>query len=97
MIDLAVGNFLTLITEFIAIRGLVSFGVPPWMAVLIALVILYAALVSHRYWTWERITLAAAVFNLVFIPVALMTHPRQRWAMHSLPGNRFLASTRTCC
>jgi Mn2+/Fe2+ NRAMP family transporter len=76
MIDLAVGNFLTLITEFIAIRaGLGFFGVPPWAAVLVALVVLYAALMSHRYWTWERITLAAAVFNMVFIPVALMTHP----------------------
>jgi Mn2+/Fe2+ NRAMP family transporter len=85
MIDLAIGNFLTLITEFIAIRaGLGFFGVPPWLAVLIALVILYAALMSHRYWTWERITLAAAAFNLVFIPVALMTHPNWRGVGHSL-------------
>src|ERR1700684_1141069 len=93
MIDLGIGNFLTLITEFIAIRaGLGFFGVPPWMAVLIALVILYAALMSHRYWTWERITLAAAIFNLVFIPVALMTHPSWHSVGHSfitwqpLPG-----------
>lgn len=85
MIDLAIGNFLTLITEFIAIRaGLGFFGVPPWLAVLIALVILYAALMSHRYWTWERITLAAAAFNLVFIPVALMTRPNWRGVGHSL-------------
>jgi Mn2+/Fe2+ NRAMP family transporter len=76
MMDLAIGNFLTLITEFIAIRaGMSFFGVRPWVAILIALIILYAALMSHRYWTWERITLAAAAFNLVFIPVALMTHP----------------------
>src|SRR5579864_4800071 len=76
MIDLGIGNFLTLITEFIAIRaGLGFFGVPPSAAVSIALVILYAALMSHRYWTWERITLAAAAINLVFIPVALLTHP----------------------
>jgi Mn2+/Fe2+ NRAMP family transporter len=76
MIDLGIGNFLTLITEFIAIRaGLGFFGIPPWAAVLLALVVLYAALMSHRYWTWERLTLAAAAFNLVFIPVALMTHP----------------------
>jgi Mn2+/Fe2+ NRAMP family transporter len=60
------------------------FGVPPWLAVLIALVILYAALMSHRYWTWERITLAAAAFNLVFIPVALMTHPSWHAVGHSL-------------
>jgi Mn2+/Fe2+ NRAMP family transporter len=85
MIDLAIGNFLTLITEFIAIRaGLGFFGVPPWIAVLSALVILYAALMSHRYWTWERITLAAAVFNLVFIPVAVMTHPSWHAVGHSL-------------
>jgi Mn2+/Fe2+ NRAMP family transporter len=76
MLDLGIGNFLTLITEFIAIRaGLGFFGVPPWIAILIALMVLYGALVSHRYWTWERITLAAAIFNLIFIPVALMTHP----------------------
>ncbi len=86
MIDLGIGNFLTLITEFIAIRaGLGFFGVPPWAAVLFALIILYAALMSHRYWTWERITLAAAAFNLVFIPVALMTHP----SWHSV-GHAFL-------
>src|ERR1700726_1096981 len=86
MIDLGIGNFLTLITEFIAIRaGLGFFGVPPWLAILIALVILYAALMSHRYWTWERITLAAALFNLIFIPVALMTHP----SWHSV-GHAFI-------
>jgi Mn2+/Fe2+ NRAMP family transporter len=85
MIDLGVGNFLTLITEFIAIRaGLGFFGVPPWLAVLTTLVILYAALMSHRYWTWERITLAAAIFNLIFVPVALMTHPSWHSVSHAL-------------
>jgi Mn2+/Fe2+ NRAMP family transporter len=93
MIDLSIGNFLTLITEFIAVRaGLGFFGVPPWLAILIALFILYAALMSHRYWTWERITLAAAIFNLIFIPVALMTHPNWHAVSHAflawqpLPG-----------
>jgi Mn2+/Fe2+ NRAMP family transporter len=76
MIDLGLGNFLTLITEFIAIRaGLGFFGVPPWAAVLAALVFLYTALLTHRYWTWERITLAIAAFNLVFVPVALLSQP----------------------
>lgn len=76
MIDLGIGSFLTLITEFIAIRaGLGFFGVPPWIAVLSALAVLYLALVTHRYWTWERITLAAAVFNLIFVPVALLARP----------------------
>src|SRR6202044_2092463 len=85
MVDLGIGNFLPLITEFIAIRaGLGFFGVPPWAAVLLALVVLYAALMSHRYWTWERITLAAAAFNLIFIPVALMTHPNWGTVGHAM-------------
>jgi Mn2+/Fe2+ NRAMP family transporter len=85
MIDLALGNFLTLITEFIAIRaGLGYFGVPPWIAILSALTILYLALLTHRYWTWERITLAVAIFNLCFIPVALLAHPAWRSAGHAL-------------
>ncbi len=76
MADLMIGNFLTLVTEFIAIRaGLGYFGVPPAIAVLGAWVVLFAALMAHRYWTWERVTLAAAMFNLIFVPVALMSHP----------------------
>src|SRR5271170_372086 len=76
MIDLMVGNFLTLVTEFIAIRaGLGFFGVRPAVAVLGALFVLSVALMTHRYWTWERIILGAAMFNLAFVPVALMTHP----------------------
>jgi Mn2+/Fe2+ NRAMP family transporter len=85
MIDLGLGNFLTLITEFIAIRaGLGFFGVPPWAAVLVALTVLFSALLSHRYWTWERVTLAAAAFNLIFIPVALMAHPHWGAVGHAM-------------
>jgi Mn2+/Fe2+ NRAMP family transporter len=85
MIDLGIGNFLTLITEFIAIRaGLGFFGVPPWIAILSALAVLYLALVTHRYWTWERITLAAAAFNLVFVPVAFLARPDWHSVAHAL-------------
>src|ERR1700722_9258065 len=76
MVDLMVGNFLTLVTEFIAIRaGLGYFGVRPAVSVLGAWLVLFVALMAHRYWTWERITLVAAMFNLVFVPVALLSHP----------------------
>src|SRR5271166_6544930 len=76
MVDLMVGNFLTLVTEFIAIRaGLGFFGVRPAVAVLGALFVLSIALMTHRYWTWERIILGAALFNMLFVPVALLTHP----------------------
>lgn len=85
MIDLMVGNFLTLVTEFIAIRaGLGFFGIPPWLAVLGAWLILFAALMAHRYWTWERVTLAAAMFNLIFVPVALLSHPHWGTIGHAL-------------
>jgi len=79
MADLMLGNFLTLITEFIAVRaGLGFFGVPPAVAVLVAWLVLAAALMTHRYWTWERLTLFFAMFNLIFVPVALLTHPHWR-------------------
>jgi Mn2+/Fe2+ NRAMP family transporter len=85
MIDLGIGNFLTLITEFIAIRaGLGFFGVPPAIAVLGALFLLYLALMTHRYWTWERLTLALAALNLVFVPVALLARPDWHAVAHAM-------------
>ncbi|HTW58161.1 MAG TPA: NRAMP family divalent metal transporter [Terriglobales bacterium] len=85
MIDLMVGNFLTLVTEFIAIRaGLGFFGIPPAVSVLGAWLVLVAALLAHRYWTWERVTLAAAMFNLIFVPVALLSHPHWEAISHAL-------------
>jgi Mn2+/Fe2+ NRAMP family transporter len=74
--DLIIGNFLTLVTEFIGVRvGLGFFGVPPVVAVGGAMVLVFGVILSHRYWTWERITMALAVFNGLFIPAALYAHP----------------------
>jgi Mn2+/Fe2+ NRAMP family transporter len=85
MIDLMVGNFLTLVTEFIAVRaGLGFFGIPAPLAVFGAFAVLCFALMTHRYWTWERITLSAAIFNLVFVPVALLSHPQWASVRHAL-------------
>jgi len=75
MIDLGIGNFLTLITEFIAIRaasasleypvaGDAGHPGPP----------LYRTDVAPLL-DMERLTMAIAAFNLIFIPVALMAHP----------------------
>jgi len=75
--DLVVGNFLTLVTEFIGIRaGLSFFGVPPVIAVGGSMLLVFDVILSHRYWTWERITLGLAVFNGLFIPAALFAHPQ---------------------
>ncbi|MHB8626906.1 MAG: NRAMP family divalent metal transporter [Aggregatilineales bacterium] len=76
MIDLAIGNFLTLVTEFIAIRaGLGFFGVPPTIAVSGGFLVAVGVMLSRRYWTWERIALGLAFFNLLFVPVAFLVHP----------------------
>lgn len=74
--DLVLGNFLTLVTEFIGIRaGLGFFGVRPGVAVGVALLGVVAAITTGRYWTWERITMGLAIFNGLFIPAALLAHP----------------------
>ncbi len=73
--DLAVINWLTLITEYIGMTEAMSmFGVPPWITYLAVTAILIAVVMSGKYWTFEKLTLFFCVFNLVYIPAAL-------WAM----------------
>ena len=76
MADLVFGNVLTLVTEFIAVQaGGLYFGVPSWLSVMLAVVLVGAALATRRYVTWERILLGLAVGNLLFVPAALFAHP----------------------
>jgi Mn2+/Fe2+ NRAMP family transporter len=83
--DLVVGNFLTLVTEFIGVRaGLGFFGIRPALAVGGALVIVIGAIATGRYWTWERITLGLAIFNGLFIPAAILAHPDWHAVGHAL-------------
>jgi Mn2+/Fe2+ NRAMP family transporter len=83
--DLVIGNFLTLITEFIGIRaGLGFFGIRPVVAVGVGLVAVVGAITTGRYWTWERITLGLAIFNGLFIPAAILAHPDWLAVGHAL-------------
>jgi Mn2+/Fe2+ NRAMP family transporter len=85
MIDLGIGNFLTLVVEFIAIQaGLGFFGIPVPVAVALGLLLSISVMLSRRFWTWERITLGLAIFNCLFIPVAIMVHPNPVEIGHSL-------------
>lgn len=93
MADLVLGNFLTLVTEFIGVRaGLGFFGISAPAAVGGALLVVLLAIMTNRYWTWERITLALAACNVVFVPAALLAHPDFRAIGHAfisfgpLPG-----------
>jgi Mn2+/Fe2+ NRAMP family transporter len=82
--DLILGNFLTLVTEFIGVRaGLGFFGIRPAVAVGGALVIVLGAITTGRYWTWERITLSLAIFNGLFIPAAILARPNWHAVGHS--------------
>ena len=85
MLDLTVGNVLTLITEFIAIRaGSAYFGIPAPIAVVAGVAIVIAGVSLHRYFTWERAVMAFAAFNLLFVPAALLAHPNWAAVAHAL-------------
>jgi NRAMP (natural resistance-associated macrophage protein)-like metal ion transporter len=80
--DLAVVNWLTLVTEYIGMTAAWSmFGVPPWITCVFVTIVLMAVVMTGRYWTFEKLTLAFCVFNFVYIPAAI-------WAMStpSAPG-----------
>ena len=83
--DLVFGNILTLVTEFIAIQaGGLYFGVPAWLSVAIGAALVFSSLAFRRYLTWERTLMALAVFNLLFIPAALLAHPDGAALGHAL-------------
>jgi Mn2+/Fe2+ NRAMP family transporter len=83
--DLILGNFLTLVTEFIGVRaGLSFFGIRPGIAVGGALLLVLAVITTGRYWTWERITLGLAIFNSLFIPAAILARPDWSAVAHAL-------------
>ena len=75
--DLVIANFLTLITEFIGITvGMSLFGVPRIISAVVFVSIVIVIQLFLRYYTWERISLFIAVFNLVFVPLLFfLPHP----------------------
>ena len=73
--DLAVINWLTIVTEFIGMTQAMSiFNIPAWVTCLGVTVLMTVIVISGRYWTFEKITLVFCLFNLVYIPAAF-------WAM----------------
>ncbi len=76
VVDLAVTNLVTLITEVIAIRlGMGFFGVPAWAAVACAVLLVAIGSWGGRYSTWERLAAGLAIFNLLFVAVAICARP----------------------
>jgi Mn2+/Fe2+ NRAMP family transporter len=82
-----------LVTEFSGVAGTgLLLGLPPWLTVSAATVILVALGVSGSYRRVERIGIAIGLLELFFIPAALLAHPNPAAlvrALGSLPlGNR---------
>ena len=76
LIDLVVANILTLMTEFIGIRVASEiFHVSYMVTIPLAFTFIVSILLFLKYYTWERISLFVAAFNLVFVPLALFSHP----------------------
>jgi NRAMP (natural resistance-associated macrophage protein)-like metal ion transporter len=77
LVDLAIVNWLTLVTEYIGMTAAMSlFGVPPVVTFFAVSGILVAVSLTGKYWTFEKLTLFFCAFNLVYIPAAF-------WAMET--------------
>jgi NRAMP (natural resistance-associated macrophage protein)-like metal ion transporter len=69
--DLALVNWLTLITEYIGMTAAMElFGIPPWITFIAVTLFLLGVVISGEYWTFEKLTLFFCLFNLVYIPAA---------------------------
>ncbi|MDD2876645.1 MAG: divalent metal cation transporter [Acidiphilium sp.] len=76
LIDLVVANILTLMTEFIGIRVASGiFHVSYLITIPLAFAFIVGVLVFLNYSKWERVSLLIAAFNVIFIPLALVSHP----------------------
>jgi NRAMP (natural resistance-associated macrophage protein)-like metal ion transporter len=83
LIDLAIINWLTLVTEYIGMTAAMSlFGVPPWITFLGVTGILFGVVLTGKYWTFEKLTLFFCAFNLVYVPAAF-------WAMSTPTAPRW--------
>jgi NRAMP (natural resistance-associated macrophage protein)-like metal ion transporter len=75
--DLALINWLTLVTEYIGMtQAMRIFGIPEWITLVGVTLLMFGIVMSGKYWTFEKMTLFFCLFNLVYIPAAI-------WAMQT--------------
>jgi len=76
LVDLVVANVLTLMTEFIGVRVASEiFHVPYLITIPATFAFIVGVLLFLKYSSWERISLVVAAFNLIFVPLAIASHP----------------------
>ncbi len=76
LLDLALTDWLTLVTEFIGMTAALSiFHVPPIVTIIVVSIVMLLMVLQGRYWTWEKIALVFAAINLIYVPGAFLVHP----------------------
>lgn len=51
------------------------FGIPPLVSVAFAVLLVAVSTTGGRSWRWERLAMALVAFNLLFVVVAVLSHP----------------------
>ncbi|MEV5508632.1 NRAMP family divalent metal transporter [Streptomyces orinoci] len=75
--DLFLVNALTIVTEFIGVsQALGYFGIPNYVAVPLAAVLLFAVVAGGSFRRWERFLFTLIAMNVVMFPMALLAHPK---------------------
>ncbi|MFJ9846708.1 NRAMP family divalent metal transporter [Kitasatospora sp. NPDC101155] len=75
--DLILVNALTLVTEFIGVsQALDYFGIPQYVSVPLAAVLLFAVVAGGSFRRWERFLFALMAVNVIVLPMALLAHPK---------------------
>jgi Mn2+/Fe2+ NRAMP family transporter len=83
LLDLFLVDWLTLVTEFIGMTAALHiFGIPPWLTVCGIILIMFLMVLQGRYWTWEKLALLFAAFNLIYIPCAFLVNPSLQDILH---------------
>ncbi len=83
LLDLVLVDWLTMITEFVGMTAAMSiFGVPPWVTVIAAWILMGSMVLQGRYWTWEKIALVFCGLNLIYIPAAFLINPPVGQILH---------------
>jgi len=74
--DLFILNALTIVTEFIGVSLALSFfGLPRYVSVPVAAVLLFAVVAGGSFRRWERFLFALIAVNVLVIPLVWLAHP----------------------
>ncbi|WP_274918259.1 NRAMP family divalent metal transporter [Streptomyces sp. WZ-12] len=83
--DLFLVNALTIVTEFTGVSQALSyFGIPAYVAVPMAAVLLFAVVAGGSFRRWERFLFLLIAVNVVMFPMALLAHPKVGTAAQGL-------------